>query len=86
MRDPTRRLALLQEMRSDLRKMDSSSLSTVVSPKSSSIDAISAEGRIASGGSDYQRRNLSGGSQGAPKPDPRQHSQFEAYPSLKRGM
>ena len=86
MRDSTRRLALLQEMRADLRKVDSSSLSTVVSPKSSSIDAISAEGRIASGCSDYQRRNLSGGSQGPPEPDPRQHSQFEAYPSLKRGM
>ena len=77
---------LQQEMRADLRKVDSSLLSTVVSPKSSSIDAVSAEGRIASGGSDYQRCNLSGGSQGPPEPDPRRHSQFESYPYLKRGM
>ena len=73
----------MQELRSELRKANSSSLSTVVSPKSSCIDAASAEGRIPSGGSDFQRRNLSGGSQGAPERD---MSQFESYPSLKRGM
>ncbi len=78
--------ALLQEMRAELRKVDSSSLSTVVSLKSSSIDAVSAEGRIASDGSDYQHRNLSGGSQGHAELDPRQHAQFESYPPLKRGM
>ena len=58
-------------------------MSTVVSPKSSCIDAASAEGRIPSGGSDFQRRNLSGGSQGAPSVEP---SHFDSYPSLKRGM
>ncbi|CAL5223361.1 g5865 [Coccomyxa viridis] len=71
------------ELRSELRKANSSSLSTVVSPKSSVVDPASGEGRIPSGGSDFQRRNLSGGSQGAPERDP---SHFESYPSLKRGM
>ena len=71
----------MQELRSDLRKANSSSLSTVVSPKSSCIDA--GEGRIPSGGSEFQRRNLSGGSQGAHEPDP---AHFDSYPSLKRGL
>ena len=70
-------------MRTELRKANSSLLSTVVSPKSSCIDAASAEGRIPSGSSDYQQRNLSGGSQAAPEAD---SSHFESYPSLKRGM
>ena len=73
----------MQEMRTELRKANSSSLSTVVSPKSSCVDAASAEGRIPSGGSDFQRRNLSGGSQANPEPEP---SQFETYPALRRGM
>lgn len=77
----------LQEMRSDLRKVESSSLSTVVSPKSSSIDTASAEGRNNSGGSDYERRNLSGASGGPPRQDPPQDNAFfDNHPSLKRGM
>lgn len=75
--------AVAQDMRAELRDGTLSSLSTVVSPKSSCIDAASAEGRILSGGSDFQRRNLSGGSQGAPNTE---SSHFESYPSLKRGL
>ena len=75
---------VVQDMRMELRKATSSSLSALISPKSSCVDAASAEGRIPSRGSDYQRRNRSGGSQAAPEPEPTQ--QFDGYPSLKRGL
>lgn len=74
---------MLQEMRSELRKVDSTSISTLVSPKGSSINDGASEGQIPSGGSDFQRRNLSGGSQNAPE---HEFSHFENYPMLQRGM
>lgn len=70
-------------MRSDLRKVDSASISTLLSPKGSSINDGASEGQIRSGGSEFQGRNLSGGSQGAAE---HEFSHFESHPALQRGM